>query len=1256
MAIKRKIRKLFRDPKLFFSDMLIKHRKKLDKLKPIKKYDGQNQFTVVSAVYGVEKYLDDYFKSLVNQRLDFKKHIHLIMVDDGSLDNSAEIIKKWQKKYPNNITYIYKENGGQASARNLGLQYVKTDWLVFIDPDDFVSNGYFQKVDRLIQSYDLDFISLPMATYREEDRKFIYNKMPLSFCYSKQDQVFSVNEIQDKIQLSACNVVLRFNIIKNNNILFNELIKPNFEDGQFILDYFKFIENVCYSYGEYYYYRSREDDSSTSDTQWQKKKKFLDVFKYGFIPLLEDANKNKGEVPVNIQRTFLYFAMQYMREVIKNQNILNILTEDEKVKFTEYFIKSFEYIDSKEIMRFKLRGFNFYYKFGMIECIKKEKSPLLVLYIESLDFDVNEICLKYYSIDYFDDITVNIDGEEVLPVSIKAHKIQFTDSLFFYEKRIIVKFDNFSEVVGFNFKYSNYLINNNGDEFSNLLNLKQLRKKQYVNKYLPDKNIWLFMDKEDSADDNAEHLYRFMSQNVSDKKIYFGLKSDSPDWERLKKEGFNLLDYNSAEFTRIYKKAYMLLSSHADKYLLQYIGENSLVGKKFVFLQHGVTKDDISSWLNNVKKIDYVIAATEPEYCYFSGIDSPYRFYEKNTLLTGFPRHDGLYDKSLLNRCINNEILIMPTWRNSIVGAVKKGTDKRSFNNNFINSVFFKKWKSLLHHNKLKELALTYGYSIRLVAHPNLKMYLDAFEVPSYIKVDEGDKTYQEHFLDSKLLVTDYSSVAFDMAYINKPTVYYQFDHNEVFSGTHTYKKGYFDYLKDGFGPVAFDENEFFDYLNDALHNKCQVSDVYLQRIVNTFKYRDSLNSERVYKAICDSEKSRCDYNVNTNLLREYASSAIKLKHTSTALKRCEKLFLSGCLIQQKWSYIQLLELYYETNQFDKLSNLISQSGHIDSMATQRKIGCLQILKQDWNSSLSSYKAIDNKNIYDYCQIIKICAYIGNNILFEKYKQDLLSQDNSRYILSVISIYENVLYKKWAQVIVLVDNILNNFDWETVRPFKLQLLAAKACREVGDLGMSNMYLRSYEKHTNDDHECRIEIAYLAYINKNYKKVVSQLRKGFNDEIMYLPTDLRYIYFESLYKENMLEICDRYLNIFEKDFDLIYLKLFVLRMKGDWKNILSYAKNIKSRDDLRNHLFTLFLSYYESGDYEKALDLGRDIEEYIQKDDLFDYYQKFGDMSILNNDWYAADLALRKSLLHAKEKYRPDLMRKIMHVQYMSKVK
>ena len=114
-----------------------------------RRVSGNYKYTIVSAVYNVEKYLDKYFESIITQTLIFDKHIQLILVDDGSPDTSAEIIKKWQKKFPENIIYIKKENGGQASARNLGIKYVKSDWVTFIDPDDFIQYDYFEVIDGL---------------------------------------------------------------------------------------------------------------------------------------------------------------------------------------------------------------------------------------------------------------------------------------------------------------------------------------------------------------------------------------------------------------------------------------------------------------------------------------------------------------------------------------------------------------------------------------------------------------------------------------------------------------------------------------------------------------------------------------------------------------------------------------------------------------------------------------------------------------------------------------------------------------------------------------------------------------------------------------------------------------------------------------------------------------------------------------------------------------------------------------------------
>ena len=214
----RKLRKLIRDPKVFVKDAI---KKRLNRpsvmnaamaasgLMRISK--GCYRYVVVSAVYNVEPYLDVYFKSIVRQTLEFSNNIRLVMVDDGSTDGSAVIIKKWQARYPDNIIYLHKENGGQASARNTGLDYIEeqfddVDYVTFIDPDDFVDVNYFKSVDRFANQQGTAnrpcMLSCNLIYYHERNGCFA-DTHPLRFRFEKGDVSISVDKFEKHIQLSA---------------------------------------------------------------------------------------------------------------------------------------------------------------------------------------------------------------------------------------------------------------------------------------------------------------------------------------------------------------------------------------------------------------------------------------------------------------------------------------------------------------------------------------------------------------------------------------------------------------------------------------------------------------------------------------------------------------------------------------------------------------------------------------------------------------------------------------------------------------------------------------------------------------------------------------------------------------------------------------------------------------------------------------------------------------------------------------------
>lgn len=105
-------------------------------------YRGLSTYTIVTAVYNAERYLDAFFDSIIAQSFCLSG-LKIIAVDDGSTDSSLSILRSWEERYPEIISVLTKENGGQASARNFALSRVETDWVTFIDPDDFVSKDYF---------------------------------------------------------------------------------------------------------------------------------------------------------------------------------------------------------------------------------------------------------------------------------------------------------------------------------------------------------------------------------------------------------------------------------------------------------------------------------------------------------------------------------------------------------------------------------------------------------------------------------------------------------------------------------------------------------------------------------------------------------------------------------------------------------------------------------------------------------------------------------------------------------------------------------------------------------------------------------------------------------------------------------------------------------------------------------------------------------------------------------------------------------
>ncbi|HEE6697163.1 TPA: CDP-glycerol glycerophosphotransferase family protein [Campylobacter coli] len=812
-----------------------------------KKHKGFTQYAIISAVYNVEKYLDDYFNSIINQRLDFKKNIFMILVDDGSTDNSAQIIKKYQKKYPKNIVYLYKENGGQASARNLGLKYMQENdyqipWVTFTDPDDFLDRNYFYEVDKFLATHqddDICMIGCNVIFYYEKQKLYKDNHA-LNFKFKSGVQVKENYNLDSFIQLSAASCFMNIGYL--DKLLFDEKLKPNFEDAKFINEYL--LDNInlksAFLPTVKYFYRKREDGNSTLDGKDKIKDYYTMVPNFGYLNLFKDIKITK--VPYFVQNVVLYDIFWQIKTLILNPEKLAILNNEEKKLFKELLFENFKFIDSCNIKNFNLHAFDFFYKKGILNYFKNEDLSENIAFIESIDDKNDEILVKYYFNDIDHKIKILLDDKVAAIKHSKIRQYDLLDKVFLYEKRMWLKLKNDTKILDIfvNSQKLKLIFNNN---FINDLNevLKVLNKQKKQRSKNSD--LWLFADMSWRADDNAEHLYRYVMHNHPKQKIAFILSKNSIDYPRLKKEGFKLIEPKGFYFKYLIYKADKIISSHIDRYIFNALGGDTLKTKDFIFLQHGVIKDDLSRWLNQ-RKIDIFITSTKAEYNSIIGDCNQYKFSTKEVVLTGLARWDALIKNNILN---TKQILIMPTWREYLSGKVQK-YGARARNPEFVKSLYFQKWQEFLCSKELEKLAVQYGYSIVFIPHPQVRMYLEVFNLPSFI-ITSYKESMQKLFCESSLIITDYSSVAFDMAVLKKPVLYYQFDKDEFFI-KHSYAKGYFDYEKDGFGLVVKNGEKLLREFEIILQNNCKLFDTYKNNVNSAFIFRNSSYCKKIYKIL----------------------------------------------------------------------------------------------------------------------------------------------------------------------------------------------------------------------------------------------------------------------------------------------------------------------------------------------------------------------------------------------------------------------
>lgn len=832
------------------------------------------RFSIVSPVYNVDRYLETYLVSIVIQQ-QFCTGVELILVDDGSTDGSAAILEKWRRRFPHNITVIRQSNAGQSVARNTGLRHATARWVTFIDPDDFVERDYLARVARFIRRHDrardpLNFVSCRHITYNEAGRQFIDNH-PLRRRFD-HDAVLPVSNPGAHIQLHVNSVFFRRSLIEASHLRFDARVRPCFEDAHFVARYMMRCTNgtIGFVRGARYYYRKRADGSSTLDTSVEAPERFDDLYRYGYIALLREAHQRFGAVPRWLQRTVLYDITWQIRRYVDNEEKLAFLDARQLKTYKALLRQALQPIASMTISRFELAGIRELHRIGMLGAFKAVHDKQSYCFIHELDADRGTFVLRWYASLPGSRAAIQVDGVDVAPLEHKEQIHTLMHAPFFYENRVRIR--RSTGVLTVDVDGRRFSIDAFGNRARPSIDLAAMFEHHSTIKPPVDitrrearmrrisqsdavrrkyDNAWLLMDRDTEADDNAEHLYRHLQRTRRDINAFFVLRRDSRDWSRLEAEGIRLIPFGSPDHAFALLNARYLISSHADIYVWNYLPRaiyGDLLKYKFVFLQHGVTSNDLASWINSLP-IDLILTCSEREYESMAGRSNRYRLMPSQVALTGFPRHDALLNDAA---GAGRHILIMPTWRSSLVGPRIGNSTERKLIADFDRTEYARAWKALLHAPRLKALVENHGYRVTFFPHTNVEPYLPCFEVPDHIDVQSraAGASIQAAFKSARLLVTDYSSVAFEAAMIGRAVLYYQFDRDRIFSGIHTIRPGYFDFDRDGFGPVCRSHGKLLEQIERVVANDGRLDARYAARARRAFRWRDGNACGRAVQAI----------------------------------------------------------------------------------------------------------------------------------------------------------------------------------------------------------------------------------------------------------------------------------------------------------------------------------------------------------------------------------------------------------------------
>lgn len=357
------------------------------------------------------------------------------------------------------------------------------------------------------------------------------------------------------------------------------------------------------------------------------------------------------------------------------------------------------------------------------------------------------------------------------------------------------------------------------------------------------RKIWIVYEKFcKTAQDNGYYFFKFCMEQLEPKQkrnIYYVIDKKEADYAKLKQYGKHVIQFMSVKHMLYCLAMNICISSDSTAHLYTWRSKPSFIRHKIkrskeLFLQHGVTalkRVDKLFGKKGSSPMTYFVTCSQREQFI---VEENFNYTSARAPITGFARWDVLEDKSTDD---DKFILLMPTWRSWL---------EEVSNEMFVESDYYKNYYSVITDERLNAELERNNIRLVLYLHPKFASYVDEFKSKLSKNIScmsFGEVPLNDIMMKCSMLITDYSSVCWDVLYQNKAVLYYQFDY-EQYDLVHG---SYIDFKTELPGERFTEKEELINGICDYINSGLKIKDEHAKMADEFFAYRDNKNSRRIY-------------------------------------------------------------------------------------------------------------------------------------------------------------------------------------------------------------------------------------------------------------------------------------------------------------------------------------------------------------------------------------------------------------------------